>query len=255
MRYALNPYEEPKDVDDSKLLLLLIFMFHERYCPEKEIIGETKRTERPGPFFRWLDSNWPEEQPEIAGVDDATWASARELVSADAISVDGIWLLVILGDLPPPVHGVASVNVVCNVTYEDGSISTSQSFLTKEMVQGTDIRDAVLFTIIRNSFVAMMDSMMTKGIDKLHEQTQVNTFVGPGGEDGFEIAFGGIVKLVLPHLKPEIQPAVLTCMRLMQQCVRPRVPEQIMAAYRAQNSPKPAISPGSARGGWSAPGG
>lgn len=247
---------------DENLVVLFRHLFHKKFCPDEDIQDDKKTKVLAVYFCGWLDRNMVLMDPatvcEDAGVPGETWQHANNLIAGGAApeSLHGVWYSICLPDRPDPKHQVASINLVCNVTFTDGSISTTQAFVAKEMYDGPGLNDQIVANILRNNMRAMLDIIVETGLDKLWEQSQKNPFTSPAAEDPFHVFMGWCLKHMVGGeptpgtLRPELKPAVLNFVRLAQQCIRPPIPEHYLKAWQAKQAQAAAKEAGKPRGGW-----
>lgn len=248
---------------DENAVKLLRVLFHDVYCSEHNVEPERKHTVSPMAFYQWLDEHWQEldedEISEKAGTEADTWAFVREVVdSGNAVAAThAIWLMITLSHRPLPAMKVKSVNVLCNITYEDGSISTTQGFVVPEMMYDPTkaFDDSLAFTTMRNVMQQVLDSAMGSGLAGLHAETAKNQFTSQHPNDPFEVLMGWIIKHMLKgepmpgKLDPMLIKPVETYMRLAQQCIRPPIPQHVLERMKANR--KAAVE-GKPKGGWNA---
>lgn len=254
---------EPNNQDrDENAVKLLRVLFHDVFCPAEGVQDDRKPQVLPVYFYGWLDKHWTEfDQDDLsrkAGTDEETWAFVRRLLESGQApeATGGIWYTVVLAGRPKPAVEVASVNLVCNVTFADKSISTAQAFVSREMFDGPGFDDALFFTVLRNLMKQVIESMMGSGLTGLHQEAAKNQFTSQHPNDPFEVLMGWVIKHMLRgepmpgKLSPELVKPVETYMRLAQQCIRPPIPAHIINQFRARQQQADAKEQGKVRGGW-----
>lgn len=246
---------------DENAVKLLRVLFHDVYCDEHEVPAEKKHAVSPMAFYLWLDQHWQElDEEEIsqkAGTEADTWAFVREVVdSGNAVpATQAIWLMITLADRPLPAVKVRSVNVLCNVTYEDGTISTTQGFVVPSMMYDPTktFDDSLAFTTMRNVMQQVLDSAMGSGLAGLHAEGNKNQFTSQHPNDPFEVLMGWVIKHMLKgepvpgKLDPQLVKPVETYLRLAQQCIRPPIPQHVLDRFKAAQK-----TDGKPKGGWNA---
>lgn len=255
--------KEPNNQDrDENAVKLLRVLFHDVFCPAEDIPDEKKPTVLPVYFYGWLDKHWIElDQEELstkAGTEADTWHFVRQVIDSGTApeATNGIWYTIILAGKPKPDVEVASINVVCNVTFADKSISTTQGFVCREMFTGPGFDDALFITVARNVMKQVLESMMTSGLAGLHKEAEKNQFTSQHPNDPFEVLMGWVIKHMIRSepipgkLDPLLVKPVETYMRLAQQCIRPPIPEHIISSFKARQVQAEAKERGKVRGGW-----
>ncbi len=252
--------KKKKQEHDANVVKFLAYMFHKQFCPAEEIPDKAKLEVLPVYFCGWLDKNMTlmnvETECEAAGVEHETWEFVRRLLDGGAApeSIGGAWLAIVLDDRPDPKSRITSVNTIVNITYSDGTISTSQSLMHKDMLSGVLITDSILGTMLQNSLKQIVTAITREGVDALHaEGMKQNVFVSTEPEDPFNVMMGMMLKMLIPQLKPALQRPVENYVRLAQQCIRPVVPAHILAGFKQRQAAEEAKEKGIVRGGWDAP--
>jgi len=247
---------------DENLVVLFRHLYHNKFCPDENVADEQKTKVLAAYYCGWLDKHMtlmdPATECEAAGVDDEIWQFALNLISSGSApeSLFGVWYSIVIPDRPDPKHALQSINLICNMTFADGSISTSQAFVSREMFDGPVFNDHIVAGIVRNNMRAVLDAMVEQGLDKLWEQAQKNPFTSPAPEDPFHVFMGWCIKHMVGgepppgQLRPDLKPAVLNYIRLAQQCIRPPIPEHYVSAWKARQAQAAAKEAGKPRGGW-----
>jgi hypothetical protein len=237
---------------------LLRHLFHTEFCVEEDVPQDKKIDVEPFYFCGWLDKHMGmmdgEAACEIAKVPYSTWDFVRAMVDKGTApeALFQVWYSIVLSDRPDPAHKLTSINIVTNLTYADGTISTTQAFMTRDMLEGPDFNDNIVASIMRSNMRAMLVSMMKLGLDGLYEKSKENIFTSPEPEDPFDVMMGLMIKHLVPQLKPALQPAVKTYVRLAQQLIRPVLPPEVVAQLRARAEKNKGKEAGKPRGGWDA---
>lgn len=252
---------------DERAVHLLQAIFHGPFCELDEIPPGRKHQVLARHFFRWLDANMMTLDQDAlmaeAKVDAEIWYFVRQLAENPAAveMTAALWPCVVLRGRPKSPAPVASVNVVCNITFADGTISTTQGFASADMLtpgQAAALADDdVVVPIALNNLKAVGDAVMEAGLARLHAQAQVNVFGSPEPEDPYDVLMGFLLKLVrgepLPAgaaLKPALRRPAETYLALIRQMVRPLVPAHVMAGFRQRQAAAAAAEKGEVRGGW-----
>lgn len=249
---------DPQQQRDENAVKLFRRLFHTEFCEAENIQQPEKPEVLPGFFYSWLDKEMPTmDQEEIcrdAGVDEETWHFVRQLLdSGTAVEATrSIWYLIVLGDRPDPKAELRTINIMFNLTFSDGTISTSQGFISREMLDGPGFNDAMTITVLANTTRQLIEKVAAAPIDELHQQAQKNVFTSSAPEDPFEVMMGVFLKHMLPNIKPEMQKACENYMRLAQQCIRPPIPAHILSAFKQRQEADKAKALGKPRGGWRA---
>lgn len=262
MNDTKDPDQNPER--NEKAVKLLCHLFHAEYCEIHNVDESEKVSVSPRQFYEWLDKTMPlmnsEDFCEKAGVDAEIWQFVRNLVDSGNApeATAGLWYTIVLSKRPTPESAIRSINLVCNITFLDGTISTSQGFVTREMFEAgaAEVGDGIAFTIVRNVMRQVLESMAESGLAKLYERSQRNQFTSTASEDPFEVLMGWVIKHMLRgepmpgKLKPELLKPVETYMRLAQQCIRPPIPEHVITGFKAKQQKDAAKAAGRPRGGW-----
>lgn len=250
-----------QDRDENAVKLLRV-LFHDVFCPAENVPDERKAQVLPVYFYGWLDKEWTtldqEELSTKAGTDEDTWAFVRRLLESGTApeATAAIWYTIVLAGRPKPPVEVASINLVCNVTFADKSISTTQAFVCREMFTGPGFDDALFFTVVRNVMKQAIESMMGSGLAGLHQEAAKNQFTSEHPNDPFEVLMGWVIKHMIRgepmpgKLAPQLAKPVETYMRLAQQCIRPPIPEHIINQFRVRQAQEQGKEAGKPRGGW-----
>ncbi len=262
-----GPAQGNKRDRDENLVRLFGHLFHEHFCAAENIPPQKKMHVLAAFFCGWCDRNMllmdAEDVCAKADVPAETWEHARTLIEGGTApeSLYGVWYSIVLSDRPPPERTVTSINMVTNLTYSDGTISTTCSFISREMFDNdAGFSDHIVAGILRNSARQMLDKMMEEGVDGLWKEAQKNKFTSPEPEDPFEVLMGWIIKHLVGgepvppghKLKPALRDPVMRYMRLAQQCIRPPIPKQVIDAFKARQRQAEAKEQGKPRGGWDA---
>ncbi len=246
-----------RDLNAAKLLRVL---FHSEFCVKNSVPDGRRCLVDPQCFYDWLRDNWSSLDSRAlsaeAGIAEDTWSFVQDLVLSGVApqAAHLLWLTISLSNRELPESPVKHVNVVCNLTFADGTIATTQGSIIPEMLRGDKVfDDATLFTALRDTMRHLLDTMVASGLVDLYKDAQKYPYTSTHPNDPFEVFMGWIIRFMLRgepvpgKLAPELIKPVESYMRLAQQCIRPPVPPGLMAAMQAELKPKPK---GDARGGW-----
>lgn len=242
----------------ERAVVLLRHLFHNKFCVLDNIPPERKIDVLPVYFCGWLDKHMSEMEAEVectaAGVPVMTWVNVREMLDRGTApeALFSVWYAIVLSDRPDPVHALKLINIIVNFTYEDGTISTTQAVMSREMIEGPGFNDNVVASMLRSNMRAMLEAMMRQGLDKLHDQGARNVFVSVEPEDPLEVLLGGVVKLVIPKIKPALQAPVMLYVKFIEQLIRPKLSPEAAAQVKARQQKAQDERTGKPRGGWDA---
>jgi hypothetical protein len=246
---------------DENAVKLLRVLFHDVFCPQNSVPDERKAEILPAYFYGWIDKHWTEfDQEELlakAKVEADTWHFVRQLLEGDAVeATNGIWFAVVLAGRPAAPSEVASINVVCNITFKDGSIATTQGFVSHEMFTGPPLDDALAFMTLRTVMKQVITEAVKGGLVGLYEVAQKTKFTSDHPNDPFNVFMGWCLKHMVRgepfqgRVDPKLVPALENYVRLAQQCIRPPVPPHVLAAFKARQQEQDGREAGKPRGGW-----
>lgn len=243
---------------------LLRVLFHDVFCVRDAVQDVQKQDVLPVYFFGWLDQHWTElDEQELstkAGTGPETWHFVRERLDSGVApeTFAQVWYGIILHGRPKAPCAIRTVNLICQVTFDDGSISSSQAFVPKEMVTGDIDTDDVFFMLVHTLMRQIRTAMVGAGLAGLHEEAKKNVFTSAHENDPFEVLMGWVLKHMIGgvpppgKLHPQLKQAVENYLRLFQQYVRPPVPPHLITAYKARTEKAAAAAEGRPRGGWNA---
>lgn len=246
---------------DEAALRLLRVLFHDVFCPQEDVPQEKKADIAPVFFYGWLDKHWTEFDQvavcEKAKVEADTWHFVRQVLEGGTAveACSALWFSIVLSDRPKPAVGVKSINVLCNITFDDGSISTTQGLAAQEMFGGA-IDDAVAFTTLRMLMKNVITTAVAEGLAGLHAEAKKTAWTSQHPNDPFHVFMGWCIKHMIRgepmpgKLDPVLVPAVENYMRLAQQCIRPVVPANVLAGFKARQQQEAGKEAGKPRGGW-----
>lgn len=262
----------------ERIVVLLRRFFHTHFCPAEEIPPGKKCAVEPFYFCGWLDKHMGEfdqvTECEAAGVPLKTWDHVRNILDKGTApeQLFHAWYAIVLSDRPPPKNPVKDVNVIFNVTYQDGTISTTQVYAAGQPIveAGGVVDDAMVFSTLRQSIRNVMDTMIGFGLDALHDRAQVDASFTHPETDPYDLIMGFIQKFLIrgepfPHAPngapagfkadPRMHKALVTWYRLIQQMLRPvlAMPPAAAAALKRTQVQQAAEAKGKVVGGWDAP--
>jgi hypothetical protein len=269
-----DPNSDRAADNTERIVHLLRRMFHVHFCDKESVPQEMKPKVEPFYFCGWLDRHLGEydqvTECDAAKVPHKTWDIVKTMCDRGMMpeQIYPVWYAIVLSDRGEPKNPVKDVNIVLNVTYQDGTIATTQAFMSQEMLgEGSKFNDAVLFSMIRSNITGILQSMAALGIDAMHAQSAAdNTFTHPT-QDPYDLMMGFLVKFLLKgepfpqsqdgtpaayKMEPNLHKAVTTYVRLAQQLIRPKLPPHAVAAIKRKQMLSQAESAGKPRGGWDA---
>lgn len=252
---AEDQHDEKREAGE-RIVTLLRHLFHNKFCPMNDVTEDQKGGVLPAYFYGWLHKHMilmnTDTECEAAGVSLADWSNLVDIVDGGGAVEQLVqqWYTIVLSTRPQPKHPLQSLNMIVVATWEDKTISITQSFLSKEMIQNeTGFNDPLTAAIMAHNFRTLLAMIVKNGLDKLHDSSQDYRFTSPAPEDPYDVTMGLILKHI-PQLKPELQEPVRNFMRLAQQCIRPPVPKHLVEAYAARKKQAEAKAIGKPQGGW-----
>lgn len=249
----------PEQVNSELACRLLAHVFHEKFCVQEEIADAQKSGVLPAYFFGWchkhMDLMSKDDVCHEANVGPDIWDGVMTLLHSGlaAEQTAQVWYQVVLGRRPNPKVPVATINMIVNVTFDDGSVLCSQRFVSKEMVDdiANGLNDPIALSVLSYNLKGMVEQLAAQGLDSLHADAKKYAWTSQEPEDPYDVAMGLILSNI-PQLKPGLQDPVKNFMRLAQQCIRPPIPPHVLQAYRGRMMKAKAVADGKPRGGWNA---
>lgn len=243
----------------DQLVRLLRVLFFSGYCRAGRIPPDSVIHVAPRDFCEWVDRNiadfTPEKCIEAADVPMSIWEMVVGMVvNPNGVhTIETIWYDVILGQREPNKHEIANLNIVCNITYADGKIATSQCFIDKAAITPSKFTDGYVATLVVNNVKALVVDTVTQGLDNLHDRLLAFEYRAPDGTDPYDALMGAILTKAVGSLPVGQQMAAMNYVRLIQRCIRP--PYRCVTATTpvasvevpAKPSAEPSTEP---RGGW-----
>lgn len=220
------------DEDIGEIRKLLCVLLHDVFCEAEEVPLAASHTTPHTVFFSWLESSFAElDDVEIsakAGTDEDTWFKLRELVHGGAVSQFGgaFWYAIALSRRPESPSPIDSINLICNITYKDKSISTTQTFVQAKG-NADSMPDYIFFQTLHHIATDMLSRMMVLGSAELHTQAQGVKYTAVHDNDPFDVFMGWCIKFMLrgetipAKLDPRLVPAMRNYLQLARQCIRP----------------------------------
>lgn len=247
---------------DRALIRLLQTLFSAHFCPAVELADDQRGRVDPETFYAWLNAHWGDFDPEAvsdkAGTGPESWDLVREMLNRGiaAAATREAWFSITLGGRPAPPSPVYSINLLCNVTFEDGVVYTTKAFVSKELYAGPEMDDVVAFTVLRDLARRLLAVTSGTGLAGMHAEAAVRPFRADHPNDPFDVLTGWVVehmirgKPVPGRLDPALVQPVATFLALARECIRPDIPPEAVAAYKQRQAQEAAKAAGSVRGGW-----
>lgn len=217
----------PGPIDVSAALQLL---FHDHFCPAKEIAEAQKGQRALLPLFgQWLSGQESED----------AWTAVAETVSEDVIAgvkqslesgffaeqLNSVWYRVALARRPLPQHPLEALSVFVLLHFADGGKSLVQAMTLASSTSGTSgIDDALAASITQQAGVQLSSAIAVSSVDELHAlaMTFGDTLCGPAMRDDSGAKYvplrhfsAVLANSLAPKLPPHLRMCAESCVRFL----------------------------------------
>ena len=230
----------PQQDRDEQIVLLMQYLYHERFVKEENVPEDKVGFVMPAYFFGWLDKHMNlmngEEICAAVGVPVEIWTFIKDLVDSGCAveRLHQVWFTIALGMRPQPKTKLERVHLLMLMTWADGTIYPVQVFATQDMLDGPGFNDGLVAAIVAKNTQSFTESIIEHGLDGLHARGK--NYRGGTPEDPFDVVMDLMLKHLIPNVRPDLRRLCEDYVRPFQGIVRPVLPPEVRAAldYRKQ---------------------